>query len=455
MYIRALSPTSAQSSASTSRCRSTRRPGDPRRRPLQVRLRRGPAVRRRRAPVSPWLFPPADRRGWPPGARASRTSTRRTCRSATRRARDGSPLRVPVELPGRDSSTPPSGSPRSAGCRCSCSTRTSRQRRRRPPDHRTSCTCAGARCGSTRSSSWGSAASAPCGRSASSRRSGISTRATPPSCCVERARELVAEPGLPFDEALDQVGRDARLHHPHARPGGQRALRRRLVRRILARCSSTPAATPSGSWSWAAASTDDPAPVRHDRLRPAPHGATPTPSASSTRETANATWQGVVGHPILGITNGVHVASWLAAAAAPALRAGLGADSLASTRPGPAASGSGSTASRRRDLWDAHLQQKLELRALRPAAGCAPVRAPRRVTRRAAPTATRSRPRRPHHRLRPPLRHLQARRAALPRRGAAGPPVCDPERPVQIVLRRQGPPGRPTRASRSSSTSSA
>ena len=78
-------------------------------------------------------------------------------------------------------------------------------------------------------------------------------------------------------------------------------------------------------------------------------------------QTANATWQGVSQHPILGLTNGVHGPSWIGSPIA-ALLEDLGADldDLDATMevgrfwerleriPG-------------RDLWDAHLRQKLEL----------------------------------------------------------------------------------------------
>jgi starch phosphorylase len=78
-------------------------------------------------------------------------------------------------------------------------------------------------------------------------------------------------------------------------------------------------------------------------------------------ETANATWQGVVQHPILGLTNGVHGPSWIGLPIVSLLE-DLGADlddldaSFEAGRfwerleriPG-------------RDLWDAHLRQKREL----------------------------------------------------------------------------------------------
>jgi starch phosphorylase len=78
-------------------------------------------------------------------------------------------------------------------------------------------------------------------------------------------------------------------------------------------------------------------------------------------ETANATWQGVIDHPILGITNGIHSPTWIGDPIAE-LFEHLGADLEdldESTEAGrfwerleriPA-----------RDLWEAHLRQKREL----------------------------------------------------------------------------------------------
>ena len=76
----------------------------------------------------------------------------------------------------------PCGASRWAACRCCCWTRTSRTTTNRTGRSPTSCTSAAARCASTRSWCWASAACGPSGRWASSRRSGTSTRATPPSC---------------------------------------------------------------------------------------------------------------------------------------------------------------------------------------------------------------------------------------------------------------------------------
>jgi starch phosphorylase len=77
--------------------------------------------------------------------------------------------------------------------------------------------------------------------------------------------------------------------------------------------------------------------------------------------TANETWQAVVEHPILGITNGIHGPTWIGQPIAEPLESlGADLDDLDANRRGgrfwervdriPA-----------RDLWDAHLRQKREL----------------------------------------------------------------------------------------------
>ena len=78
-------------------------------------------------------------------------------------------------------------------------------------------------------------------------------------------------------------------------------------------------------------------------------------------ETANATWQGVPGRPILGITNGIHGPTWIGQPIAELLEdLGADLDDLDESTEGgrfwerlERISG--------RDLWDAHLRQKREL----------------------------------------------------------------------------------------------
>ena len=78
-------------------------------------------------------------------------------------------------------------------------------------------------------------------------------------------------------------------------------------------------------------------------------------------ETANATWQGVTHRPILGLTNGVHVPTWIGSPIVELLEdLGASLDHLDSS----AESGHFWEHLARipaRDLWDAHLRQKREL----------------------------------------------------------------------------------------------
>ena len=99
-----------------------------------------------------------------------------------------------------------------------------------------------------------------------------------------------------------------------------------------------------------------------------------------------------------------------------------------------------------RDLWDAHLRQKRELahfaqgrlRSQFARHGEAPVRAGR--------ARCRARPVDPDDRIRPPVRDLQAGRAAVLRHRPAGPDAVGRRPPAPGGLRRQGAPGRPPRA---------
>jgi len=78
-------------------------------------------------------------------------------------------------------------------------------------------------------------------------------------------------------------------------------------------------------------------------------------------QTANETWQGVVDHPILGITNGIHGPTWIGQPIAEPLEA-LGAD-LDDLDESTQAGRFWERLERipGRDLWDAHLRQKREL----------------------------------------------------------------------------------------------
>ena len=204
------------------------------------------------------------------------------------------------------------GGPRARSC---CSTPTSPTTTTRTARSPTSCTSAAARCASTRSWSWASAASGRCASSTSRRRSGTSTRATPRS----------SSPSAPGSSS---------------RPAGRST--RRGTRSGPTRCSrSTPRSRRATSGStrtscggsrrrcWRATGDRTPAASRWSEVLELGLGVEGDDSAFDmtafslrmTRganavsllhgQTANATWRGVMPHDILGITNGVHTPTWL------------------------------------------------------------------------------------------------------------------------------------------------
>ena len=164
-------------------------------------------------------------------------------------------------------------------------------------------------------------------------------------------------------------------------------------------------------------------------------------------ETANATWQGIIDHEILGITNGVHGPTWVGAPIAELLERYLGADLddldvehragplLGAPRAHPGARPVGGAPA-----------PEARARALRAAAGCAASSPATARRRRSWPSSRRALdPDDPDDRLRPPVRDLQAGRAAVQRHRPAGPDAVGRRAPGPDRLRRQGPPGRPPR----------
>jgi starch phosphorylase len=176
---------------------------------------------------------------------------------------------------------------------------------------------------------------------------------------VERARELVAQ-GTSLDEAMAQV-RDRSVFTIHTPvSAGNERFEADLVRRV-----ASPFLAPSG--------------VDIERVLQVGRGPDDDPSqfdmtgfslrtshvsnavSQLHAETANATWNGIVRQPILGITNGVHPGTWLGGPIR-TLYGIVGAelDKQGDDRPKdrfwdrlPRLSDE--------KLWDAHLEQKLEL----------------------------------------------------------------------------------------------
>ena len=177
---------------------------------------------------------------------------------------------------------------------------------------------------------------------------------------LERARELVAaEPGLAADEALRRVGRNSvfTIHTPV--PAGNEVFGRNIVVPAL---GSWFAATRIGSAEFlelGRAHTDVPdAPF--DMTAFVLRHATGANAVSQLHgETATETWQGLAGHPIGAITNGVHVPTWLGRPVRRVIRRATGS-TLATELDGPEPLASLSALDDA-ELWSAHQQQKREM----------------------------------------------------------------------------------------------
>jgi starch phosphorylase len=129
---------------------------------------------------------------------------------------------------------------------------------------------------------------------------------------LERARELVARaPGQSAAEALRRVGQDAvfTIHTPVA--AGNEVFARDLVRRYLAEWFSTVHAEPDDLLELGRGHTDEadaPFDMTAFVLR---HASGANAVSQLHARTATETWQALAGRPIDGITNGVHVPTWL------------------------------------------------------------------------------------------------------------------------------------------------
>ncbi|TMB84170.1 MAG: glycosyltransferase family 1 protein [Chloroflexi bacterium] len=177
---------------------------------------------------------------------------------------------------------------------------------------------------------------------------------------LERARELVAkDPSRPIRDALAEVGRDAvfTIHTPV--PAGNEVFERGLMLKNLAPWFSETACDPDELLELGRGNTDEPR-APFDMTAFVLRQAADANAVSHLHAlTATETWQGVAGHPIMAITNGVHVASWLGRPLRRLYERAIGL-SLASDLSGPEpVSQVGKVGGA--DLWGAHRQQKREL----------------------------------------------------------------------------------------------
>ena len=379
--------------------------------------------------------------------RSTRTATRSTpTRTTTSRrlpllrvaGRDGDPLRVPVELPGPDRAGRRLARPGRPGAAAAARHRHPRERRGRTGRSRTSSTSAAARCASTRSWCWASAACARCARW-SIDAGGLAPQRGPLGVPARRAGARAGR-----RPACRSTRRWSRVSATRCSRSTRRSRRATSAStRTWSGALAAPAArrhrrsTSSASLELGRGVDGDAGAVRHDRLLAAPDARRERVSQLHA-ETANATWQ-----PHRRATR-----SWASPTASTrrpgsasrcaSCTSGLGADldDLDDGAARTAASGSASTAI----PDDAAVGRAPAARSWSwrssPGAGCA---ASSPATARRPTALARARdvldPDDPDHRLRPPVRDLQARRRCCSAtrsawRGCSG----DAERPVQIVF---------------------
>jgi glycogen phosphorylase len=177
---------------------------------------------------------------------------------------------------------------------------------------------------------------------------------------LERARELLArEPGLEPAEALRRVGRDAvfSIHTPV--PAGNEVFERDLVTKNLAPWFAATGMPVNWLLELGRGHTEDPDAPFDMTAFVLRHAAGANAVSELHAVTATETWQGIAGHPIPAITNGVHVASWLGRPLRRLYERALGT-SLATDLNGREPFERLADVSDA-DLWGAHQQQKREL----------------------------------------------------------------------------------------------
>jgi glycogen phosphorylase len=176
---------------------------------------------------------------------------------------------------------------------------------------------------------------------------------------LERARERRDASGLPIREALRQVGRDAvfTIHTPV--PAGNEVFDRALITKNLAPWFERTGCDPAELLEMGRGRTDDPSPPFDMTAFVLRTAADANAVSELHARTATATWEPVAGHPIMAVTNGVHVATWLGRPLRRLYERATGI-SLASDAPGPEPFDQLGRMSDD-DLWGAHQQQKREL----------------------------------------------------------------------------------------------
>jgi glycogen phosphorylase len=177
---------------------------------------------------------------------------------------------------------------------------------------------------------------------------------------IERARDLlVADPGLAAHEALRRVGRDTvfTIHTPV--PAGNEVFARELVAPALQSWLSAARMEPNELLELGRGPSDDPNAPFDMTAFVLRHASNANAVSRLHARTATETWQELAGHPIEGITNGVHVPTWLGRPVRRVIRRAVQVR-LDVDPDGP------EPLSRLdqlddEELWSAHLQQKREM----------------------------------------------------------------------------------------------
>ena len=177
---------------------------------------------------------------------------------------------------------------------------------------------------------------------------------------VERAGELLAtDPGLTAGEALRQVGRNAvfTIHTPV--PAGNEVFERELVTRALDGWFAATRMEPQDLLELGRGHGDDPDAPFDMTAFVLRHASGANAVSQLHGATATATWQELAGHPIMAITNGVHVPTWIGRPVRRLVQRATGVPlGVDMSGPEPLAT---LGAINDEELWAAHLQQKREM----------------------------------------------------------------------------------------------
>ena len=242
---------------------------------------------------------------------------------------------------------------------------------------------------------------------------------------LEQIRLLMREHELTLRRGAGGGARQQRLHHPHAGAGRHRPVRPRPdVPLFLANTARRSASISSSSWRSAGAirTTATSAsrwPCWRSRRRP-----TATPSAACTAQVSQEMFHDLWPQlpvwevPITSITNGVHLPSWLNGDLALLYDQYLQPDWRERFND-PEHLGAGARTSPTRNCWKCTAGASAAWSAFVRDAAAGLRGAAAGFAAGSAALRRGARSERLHHRLRAPLRHLQARHAAVPRRGAA------------------------------------